>query len=130
MPNTESDLSKTCPKCQLIFSCRSSEDNQCWCADATKYPPTFEPDPTLDCLCPSCLNLAIKARIEKYVNQMTPEKALLQNVAKDLPKSPTKEGIDYYFEDEFMVFTAWFHLKRGHCCKNKCRHCPYGIHLK
>ncbi|MGW8121082.1 MULTISPECIES: DUF5522 domain-containing protein [Roseivirga] len=25
-----------------------------------------------------------------------------------------------------MVFTAKYHLKRGYCCKNGCRHCPYG----
>eukprot|EP00815_Leptocylindrus_aporus_P013192 CAMPEP_0116074474 /NCGR_PEP_ID=MMETSP0322-20121206/15976_1 /TAXON_ID=163516 /ORGANISM="Leptocylindrus danicus var. apora, Strain B651" /LENGTH=73 /DNA_ID=CAMNT_0003564179 /DNA_START=279 /DNA_END=500 /DNA_ORIENTATION=+ len=26
----------------------------------------------------------------------------------------------------FMVFTEVAHLKRGKCCGNKCRHCPYG----
>ncbi|MCX7412631.1 MAG: DUF5522 domain-containing protein [Planctomycetia bacterium] len=24
-----------------------------------------------------------------------------------------------------LVFTAAFHLKRGHCCGSGCRHCPY-----
>lgn len=24
-----------------------------------------------------------------------------------------------------FVMTAGFHLKRGHCCHNGCRHCPY-----
>ncbi|HYI78124.1 MAG TPA: DUF5522 domain-containing protein [Chryseolinea sp.] len=24
-----------------------------------------------------------------------------------------------------MVFTEAYHLKRGYCCKNRCRHCPY-----
>ncbi|MCE2740331.1 MAG: DUF5522 domain-containing protein [Sphingobacteriales bacterium] len=24
-----------------------------------------------------------------------------------------------------MVFTANYHLQRGYCCKNGCRHCPY-----
>ncbi|MEM8586251.1 MAG: DUF5522 domain-containing protein [Bacteroidota bacterium] len=23
--------------------------------------------------------------------------------------------------------TAAYHLKRGHCCKSGCRHCPYGF---
>ncbi len=34
---------------------------------------------------------------------------------------------DFYF-DEFgrMVFTATYLLKRGYCCGNGCRHCPYG----
>jgi hypothetical protein len=36
------------------------------------------------------------------------------------------EGEDYYWEGPVMVFTARFHLKRGYCCGNNCRHCPYG----
>ena len=35
------------------------------------------------------------------------------------------ENIDYYLENKSVVFTALFHLKRGKCCGNKCRHCPY-----
>jgi hypothetical protein len=34
---------------------------------------------------------------------------------------------DFYFENGLMVFTASYHLKRGYCCKNGCRHCPYGF---
>lgn len=35
---------------------------------------------------------------------------------------------DYYFTSEgFVVFTATYHQKRGYCCKNGCRHCPYGF---
>jgi len=41
------------------------------------------------------------------------------------------EGIHYYLENGAVVFTALFHLKRGVCCGNKCRHCPYEPkHLK
>jgi len=37
-----------------------------------------------------------------------------------------EEGIDYYFNEHgLMVFTAAYHLKRGSCCKNKCKHCPW-----
>ena len=32
---------------------------------------------------------------------------------------------DFYWENGLMVFTEKYHLKRGHCCKNKCRHCPW-----
>ncbi len=35
------------------------------------------------------------------------------------------EGIDYYFEDGLMVLTEHFLKKRGYCCGNDCRHCPY-----
>lgn len=35
-------------------------------------------------------------------------------------------GEDYYRdENDKMVFTAGYHLKRGYCCSNGCRHCPY-----
>lgn len=35
-------------------------------------------------------------------------------------------GIKYsYIEDGKTVFTEAYHLRRGHCCGNKCRHCPY-----
>ncbi|WP_423149406.1 DUF5522 domain-containing protein [Rubrolithibacter danxiaensis] len=32
---------------------------------------------------------------------------------------------DYYLEDGNIVFTEQYHLKRGYCCKNGCRHCPW-----
>lgn len=35
------------------------------------------------------------------------------------------EGIDYYFENGLMVLTANYLLKRGFCCGNGCRNCPY-----
>jgi DNA replicative helicase MCM subunit Mcm2 (Cdc46/Mcm family) len=35
------------------------------------------------------------------------------------------EYIDYYKEGDRVVFTALFHSKRGFCCGNLCRHCPY-----
>lgn len=40
-------------------------------------------------------------------------------------RSRLKEGDDYYLEDGLMVFTTSYHLKKGYCCENNCRHCPY-----
>ncbi|WP_169727981.1 DUF5522 domain-containing protein [Adhaeribacter aquaticus] len=41
---------------------------------------------------------------------------------------PPLEPGDYYFNEQgLMVFTQKYHLKRGHCCKNGCLHCPYGF---
>jgi len=37
------------------------------------------------------------------------------------------EGVDYYWENGFMVFTAIYLEKRGFCCRSGCRHCPYGF---
>ncbi|MEJ7647231.1 MAG: DUF5522 domain-containing protein [Chryseolinea sp.] len=30
-------------------------------------------------------------------------------------------------ENGLIVFTEAYLLKRGHCCKRGCRHCPYGF---
>jgi len=43
-------------------------------------------------------------------------------------ESPDKleENKDYYYSQEgYMIFTEQYHLKRGWCCENGCRHCPY-----
>ncbi len=37
------------------------------------------------------------------------------------------EGVDYYMENGFTVFTAIYLQKRGFCCQSGCRHCPYGF---
>ena len=42
------------------------------------------------------------------------------------PAVPALAPEDYYFEGEYMVFTAAYHLRRGYCCGSGCRHCPYG----
>ena len=42
-------------------------------------------------------------------------------------KQPLVEGEDFYREGACVVFTARFLARRGYCCENKCRHCPYGF---
>jgi len=39
---------------------------------------------------------------------------------------PLKEGIDFYYNEQgLMVLTEKYHLEKGYCCGNGCRHCPY-----
>lgn len=33
--------------------------------------------------------------------------------------------MDYYKENGYIIFTKEYLLKRGYCCKNGCRNCPY-----
>ncbi len=53
-----------------------------------------------------------------------------QRTEKD--KHPRKQagalvpGLDFYWEEGKMVLTAHYLRRRGYCCGNKCRHCPYG----
>jgi hypothetical protein len=36
------------------------------------------------------------------------------------------EGEDFYYSEHgWVVMTEKFHLERGYCCGNGCRHCPY-----
>ncbi|MEB3300294.1 MAG: DUF5522 domain-containing protein [Candidatus Sericytochromatia bacterium] len=35
------------------------------------------------------------------------------------------EGVDYVLESGLMVFTAGYLLRRGYCCRNGCRNCPW-----
>jgi len=46
------------------------------------------------------------------------------HIKEMLPKNkhlPT----DFYWEQGKMIMTERYHARRGSCCGNKCRHCPY-----
>jgi hypothetical protein len=41
-------------------------------------------------------------------------------------KKNLTEGIDFYYNEQgYIVLTEAYHLERGNCCGNGCRHCPY-----
>lgn len=40
------------------------------------------------------------------------------------------EGVDFYREGPYMVFTADYLRRRGYCCESGCRHCPWGYEPK
>ncbi len=41
-------------------------------------------------------------------------------------KQQLVEGVDFYYnEDGYIVLTEKYHLDKGFCCGNECRHCPY-----
>lgn len=33
--------------------------------------------------------------------------------------------LDYYYDGPYLVFRESYHLKRGSCCGQGCRHCPF-----
>jgi hypothetical protein len=35
------------------------------------------------------------------------------------------ENIHYYLSEGRVVFTERYHLERGYCCGNGCKHCPF-----
>jgi hypothetical protein len=37
-----------------------------------------------------------------------------------------QEGVDFYYnEDGYIVLTEKYHLEKGYCCGNGCKHCPF-----
>lgn len=48
-----------------------------------------------------------------------------RNYKFKMKKQNLIEGKDYYIENGLLIFTEEYHLKRGECCGNKCKHCPY-----
>jgi hypothetical protein len=38
------------------------------------------------------------------------------------------EGIDFYREGPYLIFTESYLRARGYCCESGCRHCPWGFH--
>ena len=38
---------------------------------------------------------------------------------------------EFYLSPEgYIIYTEKYHLKRGYCCKNGCKHCPFGYNKK
>ncbi|MEC8024927.1 MAG: DUF5522 domain-containing protein [Myxococcota bacterium] len=46
---------------------------------------------------------------------------------EELHAQACAKGQQSYIDPEtgYRVFTRLAHLRRGHCCGNGCRHCPY-----
>lgn len=54
----------------------------------------------------------------------------LIEASKEFPFPTNKqqfiEGIHHYKDGPYWVFTELYHIQRGYCCGNNCRHCAYG----
>lgn len=109
-----------CSNCGSNLSCGADQSTPCWCA---VLPPILPPEVGKTCLCSDCLKEQVQVRIQQYVEGVKagdiPNQAYLYSTPKLV------EDIDFYMENGLMVLSSWFHLKRGECCGNACRHCPY-----
>lgn len=109
-----------CPRCGSPFECKAGDVANCQCSSVKISPETHEylAGTHYGCLCKKCLeelNRAVKAR---GTYRFPAGSELLV------------EGLHYYKENGFFVFTEFYHILRGYCCDNGCRHCAYGFHLK
>jgi hypothetical protein len=108
---------KVCPGCQTQFSCCI---NQCWCSELPKIIPLTD---NAECYCPDCLKTIIEDKIGIGAEEKQNKGAL--------SREEMIEGIHYYYnENGNWVFTSEYHLRRGYCCENGCKHCPYGFRKK
>jgi len=106
-----------CPLCGRPNGCPLSGSatykGPCWCARIKIPDPLLARVPpekrNAACICESCIRLFY-----------TDPKNSSAHIA---------EAGDFYFDGNgLMVLTAQYHLRRGYCCANGCRHCPYPEH--
>ena len=65
---------------------------------------------------------SMKKSLEDLIDQ---DKQTMVNSTRVWPIPELKENVHYYLENGLMVFTQEYHLSRGRCCGNACRHCPF-----
>ena len=113
-----------CPWCGGDNQCRVAKGHlykgPCWCHEIVVPNHILSRlaadrlDPA--CLCRPCLETI--ARISREIDDL---EAVLAEA-----KRAISENEDSYLDAQGnVVFTARYHLKRGTCCANGCRHCPY-----
>ena len=114
-PRSKYDQTKSCWKCGASFGCGPQGTNaKCWCDALPAVEPVAD---TAGCMCPTCLLSASKsAEPASERDRSSPGLTPRMSLVKDE---------DYYQDGPYIVFTAAYHRRRGYCCKNGCRHCPY-----
>jgi uncharacterized protein DUF5522/cysteine-rich CWC protein len=119
-----------CPVCGGDNRCRVAKGHlykgPCWCEEIivpgqilrALTGDRFEPA----CLCRSCLETV--ARLSRELGDPA---AVLRKIRGLLERSrlPDQEEDFYLDSNGNTVFTAAYHLRRGTCCGNQCRHCPF-----
>lgn len=111
---------KTCQRCQSTFDCNVHDIGNCGCSKVIVSPETNEylSKTNYDCLCTNCLNDLNKIVAKAKENPFPKGGRFLT------------ENIHFYKENGLFVFTEFYHITRGYCCKNDCRHCGYGYKNK
>jgi len=108
---------KNCPRCKKLFSCNPENISVCGCREITLSNETksFLANTFYSCLCNDCL-LEINHLMIKEKEFPFPGRG-----------GELMEGLHYYKEDDYRVFTEFYLMSRGYCCRSGCRHCPYGF---
>ena len=113
---------KHCRTCAAEFTCKTEQGaDSCWCM---RYPAVMAVENGQHCCCPDCLAKLASESISKRL-QTLPLEAAVTLASRYRTDSALIEHIDYTLDAGNLVFSRWYHLKRGSCCGNGCRHCPY-----
>lgn len=110
---------KYCSDCNNEIIC--SVDGECWCSNLPAVMPVKYGQ---GCRCQSCLAKLITLSLNETIEKLTLQE-MLDYAKKYNRDKQLVEYIDYTIENGYHVFSRWHHLKRGSCCGNGCRHCPY-----
>jgi hypothetical protein len=107
-----------CTKCNNPFVCLADDINQCHCSKVKISAETtaFLSKTKYGCLCNNCL---------KEVDEQV---AISKQYRFPTQRADFQEGVHYYIEGQYWVFTELYHMLRGTCCQSGCRHCVYGFH--
>lgn len=116
---------RVCPICGAGNDCRIANGctykGACWC-EAAIIPAPLQGHLTNEfqqraCFCRECLRL-----LSHYAAQNGSAELIVARVRAE----QIQQSADSYLDEMgHLVFTASFHLKRGYCCENGCRHCPF-----
>jgi len=111
---------KICPRCKKEFTCHSENISACACSQVHLSNDTrsFLANTFYDCICSDCL-LKLNELVAMEKKYPFPGRG-----------GDLIEGVHYYNEEDYRVFTEFYLISRGHCCRSGCRHCPYGFKKK
>jgi Family of unknown function (DUF5522)/Cysteine-rich CWC len=115
--NNMSGRIKICPRCKKEFTCNAENISLCAChqAPVSNETKSFLTKTFFNCVCNNCL-LDLNRLVAKEKEYPFPGRG-----------GDLIEGVHYYKEGEYRVFTEFYLLSRGNCCRSGCRHCPYGF---
>ena len=108
---------KQCGNCRREIRCNVHDIKNCFCStiELSLKTRNFLTKTYFDCLCNPCLD-ELNLKIVDAADLSFPVK-----------KEEFIEGVHYYRDGNMWVFTELYHILKGSCCGNGCRHCVYGF---
>ncbi|UYW01294.1 cysteine-rich CWC family protein [Flavobacterium agricola] len=106
---------QACSYCKAPITCKANDITNCDCQSVNLLPETvhfLQTKTNHNCLCNACLH-----RFDQWVQfgLNNPFPARMSQM----------QPVHFYTENGFFVFTEQYHVHKGYCCENNCRHCVY-----